>query len=175
MERRMTVDNPLRWMLVGVLSTLTMDLGSGLLRAAGVTSGMPPRLIGRWFASLARGQLRHDTIAQAPAVAGELPIALVCHYLIGITLALAFGSLLSSLRVHASPTAGIGLALGFGLLTNLLPWLFMFPSMGFGAFGGAAPAELMLLRTSFLNHVLFGAGLAASACALGFFTTGAAR
>jgi hypothetical protein len=174
MERQLRMDNPLRWGLVGILSTLTMDLGTAALRAAGITSGIPPRLIGRWFASLARGQLHHDTILQAPPVPGEVPIALVCHYLIGITLAVVFGSLLSLLRVHASPVIGLVLALGFGILTNLLPWLLMFPSMGFGTFGGAAPAELMLLRSSFLGHVLFGAGLAASACALGFFTTATA-
>jgi hypothetical protein len=59
------------------------------------------------------------------------------------------------------------LALGFGTLTNLLPWLWMFPSMGFGAFGHLAPAELMLLRSSFVNHIIFGAGLALSTYWLG--------
>jgi hypothetical protein len=44
------------------------------------------------------------------------------------------------------------LALAFGVATNLLPWLLMFPSMGFGWFGRDAPAELLLIRTSFVNH-----------------------
>ena len=53
-------------------------------------------------------------------------------------------------------------AAGFGLLSNLLPWLVMFPAMGFGALGLRGPAELLLLRTSLVNHLLFGLGLALS-------------
>ncbi len=50
-------------------------------------------------------------------------------------------------------------ALGYGVLTNVFPWLLMFPAMGLGIMGLAAPPELMLLRSSFLNHVLYGIGI----------------
>jgi hypothetical protein len=40
------------------------------------------------------------------------------------------------------------LSLVFGVATSLLPWLLMFPSMGFGLFGRRGPAELLLFRTS---------------------------
>jgi hypothetical protein len=151
-----------RWVLVGFLSTLLMDVGSALVRRAGFTAGLPPRLIGRWFALLARGQLSHRTIAEARAVPGELPLALITHYLIGITLTLAFCALLATSGLRPAPATGFALALGYGVLTNLLPWLWMFPSMGFGVFGRSGPPEMMLLRSSFVNHIIFGLGLAVS-------------
>jgi len=54
-----------------------------------------------------------------------------------------------------------------GFLTNLLPWLIMFPDMGLGWFGSAAPRELLLFRTSLVNHAVFAAGLVTSTRLLG--------
>ena len=149
-----------RLLLAGVLSTLSMDLGATLMRKLGFTAGVPPELFGRWFGHLFRGQLWHQDIAHASDVKGGVPLAFGCHYLIGLALTGAFWWLLSQLSPRPVPAQTVALlALGFGLLTNLLPWLFMFPSMGFGVFGKDGPAELMLLRTSFVNHVFFGLGL----------------
>jgi len=156
-----------RWIVAGFLSTLVMDVGSALVQMTGLTAGLPPRLIGRWFALLARGQFIHRSIAEAPAVPAELPLAVVTHYLIGITLTLIFCVLLATSGLRPAPAAGFALALGFGVLTNLLPWLWMFPSMGFSVFGRSGPSELMLLRSSFVNHVIFGLGLAVSSRWLG--------
>src|SRR5262245_33433378 len=128
----------LRWIAAGFLSTFLMDVGSALFRKVGFTAGLPPRLIGRWFALLARVQFSHQTIIEARAVPGELPLALVVHYLIGITLTLVFCALLVVSRPRPVPATSF--ALGFGVLTNLLPWLWMFPSMGFGMFGRTGPS-----------------------------------
>ena len=147
----------------GVMATLTMDLGSGALRALGLTQGVPTNFFGRWFGHLARGRLVHQTIAESPDLPGQMPLAVGCHYLIGVSLAVAFGLLLQHGPVRLESRAGaFGIALGFGLLTNLLPWLVMFPAMGFGWFGFKGPPEYLLLRTSFLNHLLFGVGLGIS-------------
>src|SRR5262249_28208210 len=114
--------------------------------------------IGRWIAGLARGELVHHTIAQASPIRGEVPLALAAHYLIGITLTMAFSSLMLVLR--PAPAQSVAFAVIFGMATNLLPWFFMFPSMGFGVFGAQGPAELALLRSSFINHLFFTLGLA---------------
>jgi hypothetical protein len=156
----------LRWMAAGLASTLSMDIGSALVRKSGFTAGLPPRLIGRWFA-LMRSQPDHRTIADSPAVRGELVIAVVSHYLIGISLAVVFGVLVGSAGVSPTPASGFALALTFGVCTNALPWFWMFPSMGFGVLGRAGPPELLLLRSSFVNHVIFGLGLASSSYWLG--------
>jgi hypothetical protein len=92
-------------------------------------------------------------------VPGELPLALAGHYLIGITLTLTYAVLVVAARI-APGKAAIGAAVGFGLLSNLLPWLWMFPSMGFGLLGRTAPPEWLLFRSSLVAHVFFGVGLA---------------
>jgi DUF2938 family protein len=120
-----------RWVLAGLVSTLSMDVGSALVRKAGLTAGLPPRLIGRWFALLGRGQFSHQTIAEESAVPGELAFALVGHYLIGITLTVVFCTLLATSRLKPAPASGFALAVGFGMLTSLLPWFWMFPLDGF--------------------------------------------
>ena len=157
----------LRWALAGVLSTLSMDVGSTLTSKTGFTKGLPPRIMGRWFALLARGGIGNRTITEVSAVPRELPIALFTHYLIGTTLTVVFCAALATARIEPSPAFAFALALGFGVFTNLLPWLWMFPSMGFGVFGRSAPPEWMLLRSSFVNHIFFGLGLAASTNWLG--------
>lgn len=150
-----------KWVVGGLLATLTMDLVGTAFRKLGLTAGIHPELVGRWFASLARGQLLHRTIAEAAPVRGELPMALAGHYLIGLSLTAAFWLLLFKGPWQPSGTAQLAAAaVAFGLFTNVLPWLFMFPSMGFGFFGLEGPPEAHLLRSSFLNHVGFGAGLA---------------
>lgn len=148
-----------RWFLTGLLATLTMDIGSALSRATGLTAGVPPSLLGRWFAALARGELAQGSVLSAPRFPAEVPVALVGHYLIGIGLTALFLTVARAARLESRPATQFGWALAFGVLTNILPWLVMFPSMGFGPFGQRAPAALLLLRTSFVNHLFFGAGL----------------
>src|SRR5262249_25525777 len=141
----------LRWILVGVLATLTMDVGSTLIRKTGFTAGLTPNLVGRWFGSLAHGELGHHTIAETPPVAGEVPLALVTHCLIGISLALSLWGLLGVFSLAPSPFV----AIVFGTSTSFLAWLWMLPSMGFGLFGLTGPPEMLLFRTSLVNHVVF--------------------
>jgi len=154
----MTAPIAARWLVSGVLATLAMDLGAALARRVRLTVGLPPPLLGRWFVELARGRFAHDTILDVAPVRGELPLALVTHYSIGIALTCAFLSLVAA-RADAAAGYGFWLAISFGLLTNLLPWLLMFPSMGFGVMGLRGPPELLLVRSSFANHVFFGLGL----------------
>jgi hypothetical protein len=150
----------LKWAGAGVLATLVMDVGSTAMRKAGLTHGVPIELIGRWFAHILRGRLFHKTIATASDLPGQMPLALATHYLIGISLTIAFGLALhfGPLRLESRPAA-FGTAVVYGMLTNVLPWFFMFPAMGFGWLGSEAPAEYLILRSSFLNHFAFGIGL----------------
>ncbi|MBS1153641.1 MAG: hypothetical protein H6Q89_5339, partial [Myxococcaceae bacterium] len=121
----------------------------------------------RWFGHLFQGKLVHRAITEAPDVKGGLPLALASHYLIGLTLTGVFWVLLRQLPWKLEPGALVLAAVLFGTLTNLLPWLLMFPAMGFGAFGKDGPPELMLLRSSFVSHLAFGLGLAWTTLALG--------
>jgi hypothetical protein len=144
-----------RGLLAGLFGTLAMDLGSTALRAAGLVQGVPMPLLSRWFGHVLRGRVVHADIAAAADVAFPMPLALALHYAIGLALGIAGATLYEALWQPRS----VGLfAIGFGVVTNVLPWLVMFPAMGYGWLGSAAPPEWLLLRTSFVNHVLYGVG-----------------
>ena len=86
----------------------------------------------------------------------ELAIAVPVHYVIGIILALAY--LLAMSAMGLSPHNLVS-AVGFGLCTNLLPWLLMFPAMGYGWFGAQGPSGTRLFVSSLVNHRFYGVGL----------------
>jgi len=54
---------------------------------------------------------------------------------------------------------GAGVALAFGLSTSVLPWLVMFPAMGYGVFGTHGPEGTRLFVSSLISHAFFGLGL----------------
>jgi hypothetical protein len=142
-------------LLIGVFSTLSMDLLTGVATRWKLIAPLPPNLIGRWFASVARAHPFHADIARSAPVNHELIVALPVHYAIGIVLA--------TLYVWGTGEIGwprnFGIALAFGLCTNVLPWLLMFPAMGYGFFGTHGPDGTRLFFSSLMSHAFFGLGL----------------
>lgn len=138
---------------VGALATVAMDLTAALGRALGLLQGASPEWIARWFGLVLRGDPVTDDIRTAPDVGLPLPLLLLVHYAIGATLGLLY---VTVARGREGPAS----ALLFGLATNALPWLLMFPAMGFGLFGLAGPEDALLFRTSLVNHLGWGIGLA---------------
>lgn len=143
----------LRGLGVGALATLAMDLTAFASRALGLTRGAPPEWIGRWFGLVLRGAPITDDIRLAPDVGLPLPAVLLVHYAIGASLGLAYVTIARGRESARS-------AIAFGLATNALPWLVMFPAMGFGLFGLDGPEDALLLRSSLVNHLGWAAGLA---------------
>ena len=154
----------LRNVIIGIVATITMDALTAFSVKSRLIAPLPPRLIGRWFASVTRGQLLHCDISQTVATNHEMAIAIPAHYAIGVTLAPI------SLFACASPglTSGNPItALGFALCTNIFPWLLMFPCMGFGWFGTHGPPGTRLFLSSFVSHGFYGVGLWLGASLLG--------
>ncbi len=85
-----------------------------------------------------------------------MALAVPVHYAIGMTLA-AFYVWGTSL-LGWSP-GNLGLTLAFGVCTNVLPWLVMFPAMGYGFFGAHGPAGTRLFLSSLTTHAFFGFGI----------------
>ena len=146
----------LKSVLIGIVATLTMDVLTVTATKLELIAPLPPQLIGRWFASLARGQAVHGDIDQVPPINHELAVAVPAHYAIGVTLTLlylfansAFGLNSRSLRT----------ALGFALCTSFLPWLLMFPAMGYGWFGARGRGGARLFPSSLVTHCFYGFGL----------------
>ena len=146
----------LRWALTGVVATLSMDISTGIATRLGALAPLPPPLIGRWFASVVQGRPIHADIAQAPKLGYELLIAVGGHYAIGITLACVFLWLTARLGLA---TGSPRVALGYGVSSSVLPWLLMFPAMGYGFFGIHGPKGTHLFRSSLAAHAVYGLGL----------------
>ncbi len=49
-------------------------------------------------------------------------------------------------------------AIGYGVCTSILPYVLMFPSMGYGFFGLKGQAKYFLFRQSLVNRFFFWAG-----------------
>ena len=61
-----------RSVLIGIVATVTMDVLSTTALKLGLIAFLPPRLTGRWFASMARGQFSHGDIGQVPPINHEM-------------------------------------------------------------------------------------------------------
>jgi|SRR5215475_6765310 len=133
-----------------------MDVLGFSAQKLGLIAFLPSRLTGRWFASVARGQFLDVDIGQVPPIDHEQAIAVPVHYAIGTTLALVYLFVCATIGLSPrSPTA----AVGFALCTNLLPWLLMFPAMGYGWFGTHGPPGTRLFVSSLVTHCFYGTGL----------------
>ena len=146
----------LRNVIIGVLATVTMDVLNVVSSRLRLIAPLSPRLMGRWFASVVRGQLFHRDIGKVPPINHELSIAVPVHYAIGVTLALVY--LLTMSALGLSPRNPIT-ALGFAFCTNIFPWLLMFPAMGYGWFGAHGPTGTRLFFSSLVSHCFYGLGL----------------
>jgi hypothetical protein len=142
--------------LMGVAATLVMDLLAIPLAKMKVIHPLTgPEEIGRWALYMLRGKITHDDINRTPALSYEKPAALLSHYLIGI--ALAGGYLLLELNVP-SIRHQWWMPLAFGVATVLLPWLWLYPSIGLGVLASKAPRRSPYIITSVVNHTNFGLG-----------------
>ncbi len=140
---------------IGVGATATMDLWLLLLQRLGVPS-QNFAMIGRWVGHWRRGVFRHDAIATARAVRGELALGWLFHYATGV----AFASLLVGVVGMAwteSPT--VTPALCMGLVSVLAPWLVMQPAMGAGIASAKTKSPVQNRARSLANHSIFGLGL----------------
>ena len=144
----------------GLLATLSMDTAALALIANHLGNSVPyrivPNLLGRWIGSMAEGKFVHSTILDTPALASEVRLGLLSHYLIGITLTTLILYPVRKLR-HSPPS--LRDAMVFALGTCVLPYLVMFPAMGFGLLGLKLPEAAIRILFSAANHAAFGLGI----------------
>jgi hypothetical protein len=147
-------------LVMGVGATLLMDLWAIARRRAFNIPQPDYALVGRWFAHLARGRFRHESIAFSASVHGERLIGWVAHYLVGILFAVLLLSVWGIAWVR-HPTIGPALIVGIGTL--VAPFLLMQPGMGAGVAASRAPRPAAARVQSLITHTIFGLGLYASA------------
>ena len=149
--------NFVEMILMGVLATLFMDLLSILLGKSKIIHQLiEPQVVGRWTLYTLRGKFIHKDIHKTPALNHEKSAALLSHYLIGIALAGVY--LFLELNV---PTIRhqLLMPLIFGIATVLLPWLWLYPSIGLGFLASKSSRRSPYIITSLVNHTNFGLGL----------------
>ena len=142
-------------LLIGVGATAVMDAWLLFLQRLGVPT-LNFAMIGRWAGHWRRGTWKHEAIAKAAPVRGELALGWFFHYATGI----AFAGLLAGIAgmdwVH-QPTLLPALCLG--MATVAAPWLVMQPAMGVGIASSRTPAPGKTRLRSLANHTVFGLGL----------------
>ena len=136
-------------LLIGAGATALTDLWAILRRRIFGTPLPNFGFVGRWVAHIARGRVRHDSIATSPAVRAESAIGWITHYVIGVAFALLLPGFWG-LEWIQHPT--LLPALIVGIVTVAAPFFVMQPAMGLRP---SAAARLQ----SLITHAMFGLGL----------------
>jgi DUF2938 family protein len=152
----MTTSDMVLIALTGAGATATVDLWALVRRRA---CGVPlPNyaLVGRWIAHVARGRLRHDSIAAAPTVRFERAIGWCTHYLIGVAFAFLLPAFWGAewIQHPALPPALI-----VGIATVAAPFFVMQPAMGAGIAASRTHRPNAARLQSLITHAMFGLGL----------------
>lgn len=155
--------------LIGLGATFVIDLWALLLRRGFNIPSLDYCLLGRWLLYMPEGRFMHDSIAAAAEKRHECTLGWVAHYLIGTGFALLFVVLASGAWLDR-PT--LLPALGFGIVTALVPLLIMQPSFGLGIAASKTPNPNQVRLKSLMTHTVFGVGLFLSASILNLLGKG---
>ena len=142
--------------LIGLGATLTTDLWALFLRRVFKITSPNYCLVGRWLRYMPEGIFNHSNIASAPQKSAECTVGWIAHYMIGITLAIAFVALAGNNWLQ-HPT--LIPAIIFGVVTVLMPFFIMQPSFGLGLAASKTSNPAQARLRSLMNHIAFGVGL----------------
>lgn len=146
---------------IGIGATLVMDLWNLFLKR---TFGIPSLnycLLGRWVCHIPGGTIRHRSIAAAAPKPRECTVGWIAHYSIGLGLALGFVLLTSGDEWLLRPTLLPALLYGVG--TVVFPFFLLQPSLGLGVASSRTPDPTRARLKSLATHSVFGIGLYLSA------------
>jgi hypothetical protein len=141
--------------LIGVGATAVMDVWLLLLTQLKVPT-LNFALVGRWIGHALRGRWKHEAIARAEPIKGELALGWMLHYGVGIAFA---GVLVSIFGMAWARNPSLIPALLVGAGTVVAPLFVMQPAMGSGIASSKTEAPLKNCFRSLVNHTVFGAGL----------------
>lgn len=151
-----------RAVAIGIGATAVMDLWLTLLKTLGLPT-LNFALLGRWVGHMPRGRWAHPGIAKSAPVRGETALGWVAHYFTGITFAVLLTALAGPTWLRAP---SLWPALGFGMVTVVLPLFVMQPAMGAGVASSRTATPVLNSLKSLANHAVFGLGLYAAALAI---------
>jgi hypothetical protein len=143
----------------GVLGTVAMDTLNHLVARTGLIVKIDPPMLGRMAAGWARGRFRYRHPEEVAPVSGEKVLGILTHYAIGLGLAVPF---VVGWDLAAGALPSPGWTIVYGIATTAASWLLVYPSLGLGACGLRSPDGGKNARSSLLNHLFFGVGMAAA-------------
>jgi len=152
----MDADDMVAIVLIGAGATAVTDLWAILRRLIFGTPLPNFGFVGRWIAHLARGLVRHGSIAAAPPARAERAIGWTAHYLIGIAFAFLLPAFWGREWIQ-HPT--LLPALIVGVATVVAPFFVMQPAMGAGIAASRTPRPTAARIQSVVTHAMFGLGL----------------
>jgi hypothetical protein len=155
-------ETAIRTAAIGAGATLAMDAWLFFLKARGVPV-QSFAMLGRWISHWRDGVFRHDAIAKAAPVKGELLLGWSVHYAIGISFAVLLAAVAGPSWMRA-PT--LPPALLTGIATVIAPLLIMQPAMGAGLASSKTKTPLRNCLKSIATHTVFGLGLYGAAMAV---------
>ncbi|MBU0517348.1 DUF2938 domain-containing protein [bacterium] len=142
---------------MGIFATFIMDLfAKFLVKLKIVNARIEPHIPGRWVLYMLRGKFIHEDIRQTPALKNEKLATLTSHYLIGIVLT---GTYLFLELKEPAIRDQLWMPLVFGATTVLLPWLWLYPSIGIGLLASKSKKQSDYIIFSSINHINFGIGM----------------
>jgi hypothetical protein len=146
----------LRAVCIGIGATVVFDLWARVLKRFFAMPAPNLGMLGRWLGHMPRGQFVHRNIAEASPVHGEVVIGRVAHYVIGIIFA---ASLIAVQGLDWARQPTLLPALAFGIITVVIPFFIMQPSLGAGVAASRTPDPNRARLQSMLGHTVFGVGL----------------
>jgi hypothetical protein len=145
---------------IGVGATLLLDLWAQILERFLGLRGPNLAMLGRWLGNMPRGRFVHQNIAEVSPVHGEVAIGWIAHYVIGVVFA---GTLIAIQGLDWARQPTFFPALVFGIVTVVIPFVVMQPSIGAGIAAARTPAPNRARLQSIIGHTVFGVGLYLSA------------
>jgi hypothetical protein len=147
----------LEMFLLGIFATVFMDiLAKVVVKKGFVSAVVESKYIGRWVLHMLKGKFTHGDISLAPAWKNEERVSLITHFLIGIGLAGVYLLLEMNFPVMREQ---FWMPFAFGVATILLPWFWLFPSIGIGYVASKSPRRKDCIILSIINHANFGIGM----------------
>jgi uncharacterized membrane protein YagU involved in acid resistance len=149
---------------LGIGATVIMDFWLLILKKLNQPT-LNFALLGRWVGWMFRTKFRHESIAKSTPIQHEATLGWIAHYSVGIIFACSFILVVGDSWLRQPQ---FSIALYFGVITVLIPFLIMQPAMGAGIASSKTPRPLQNCSRSLLNHSIFGCGLYLTAQLLQF-------
>jgi len=143
--------------VAGVAGTVMMDSLNLVFSGTGLISRIDVGMIGRMAAGWVRGRFCYRHPTELKEAANETFYGYLTHYAIGVGLAVPFVIAWALLFGRPPSPAWI---LVYGVVTTAASWFFVYPCLGFGAFGVRSPDGIKAPLSALANHLFYGLGLA---------------